>query len=96
MLLQGYYVRTDDYFPTTKRERLGVFQVPMIHSTFLIDLTKKNSQLLQFWPLRKDYQLDVDDIIVFSKHAEAAGNFYSSDSVGRSCKQAKYFSSIHL
>ena len=47
----------------------------MIHSTFLINLTKKKSRVLQFWPLQKDYTLALDDIIVFSKHAKAAGMF---------------------
>lgn len=70
---QGYYVRTDDYFPIRNQEKKDVFEVPMIHSTFLIDLTKKKSASIQFWPLRDDYNLLLDDIIVFSKHAKSAG-----------------------
>nr|CAB3232784.1 procollagen galactosyltransferase 1 [Phallusia mammillata] len=70
---RGYYQRTDDYFPIKNREKVGVFEVPMIHSTFLIDLTKKASRSLQFWPLLNDYKLDLDDIIVFSYNCKAAG-----------------------
>ena len=53
----------------------------MIHSTFLIDLTKQDSTLLQFWPLRADYHLALDDIIVFSKHANAVGTSFQFNHV---------------
>ena len=53
----------------------------MIHSTFLIDLTKQDSTLLQFWPLRADYHLALDDIIVFSKHANAVGTSFQFNNV---------------
>ncbi|XP_076821530.1 procollagen galactosyltransferase 1-like [Clavelina lepadiformis] len=70
---RGYYKRTEDYFPIKNRRKLGTFQVPLVHSTFLIDLTHNDSLNLQFWPLRKDYNLDLDDIIIFSFNAKAAG-----------------------
>ncbi|XP_065312553.1 procollagen galactosyltransferase 1-like [Gordionus sp. m RMFG-2023] len=37
---EGYYKRHDDYMPIVKREKKGCFKVPMIHSTYLIDLKK--------------------------------------------------------
>lgn len=73
LIFQGYYVRTDDYFPIKNREILGTFKVPMVHSTFLIDLNKKKSNDILFWPIRKEYVLAIDDIIVFSVNAKAKG-----------------------
>ncbi|KAK2841445.1 hypothetical protein Q7C36_013024 [Tachysurus vachellii] len=38
---QGYYKRTPDYQPIREWRRLGCFPVPMIHSTFLLDLRQQ-------------------------------------------------------
>ena len=35
---QGYYKRVPEYFKMLEREVQGVFQVPMIHTVFLLDL----------------------------------------------------------
>ncbi|NXT77252.1 GT251 galactosyltransferase, partial [Zapornia atra] len=50
MTAQGYYRRTPAYLPVRKRERRGCFAVPMVHSTFLLDLRKEASRALAFYP----------------------------------------------
>uniref|UniRef100_A0A4W3GK77 Cerebral endothelial cell adhesion molecule n=1 Tax=Callorhinchus milii TaxID=7868 RepID=A0A4W3GK77_CALMI len=69
---QGYYRRTAEYFPTRNRYRLGCFPVPMVHSTFLIDLRKESSQGLAFFPPHPDYSWPFDDIIVFAFSCRAS------------------------
>ncbi|NP_001088623.1 procollagen galactosyltransferase 1-B precursor [Xenopus laevis] len=66
MTTQGYYRRTPAYMPIRRRERQGCFPVPMVHSTFLIDLRKEASQQLDFYPPHADYTWAFDDIIVFA------------------------------
>ncbi|XP_073509932.1 procollagen galactosyltransferase 1 [Phyllobates terribilis] len=66
MTTQGYYRRTPAYMPIRRRERRGCFAVPMVHSTFLIDLRKEASQYLDFYPPHTDYTWSFDDIIVFA------------------------------
>uniref|UniRef100_A0A8C2V3S2 procollagen galactosyltransferase n=2 Tax=Chinchilla lanigera TaxID=34839 RepID=A0A8C2V3S2_CHILA len=66
MTSQGYYKRTPAYIPIRKRERQGCFAVPMVHSTFLVDLRKAASRNLAFYPPHPDYTWSFDDIIVFA------------------------------
>ncbi|XP_043940389.1 procollagen galactosyltransferase 1 isoform X2 [Protopterus annectens] len=69
---QGYYKRTPAYMPIRKRDRKGCFPVPMVHSTFLIDLRKEASQDLAFYPPHADYTWAFDDIIVFASSCREA------------------------
>ncbi|KAM6233188.1 procollagen galactosyltransferase 1 [Porphyrio hochstetteri] len=66
MTAQGYYRRTPAYLPVRKRERRGCFAVPMVHSTFLLDLRKEAARALAFYPPHPDYTWAFDDIIVFA------------------------------
>ncbi|XP_028828060.1 procollagen galactosyltransferase 1 [Denticeps clupeoides] len=66
MTSQGYYKRTPAYLPIRRQERKGCFAVPMVHSTFLVDLRKEASQQLAFYPPHPDYSWAFDDIIVFA------------------------------
>ncbi|XP_072488682.1 inactive glycosyltransferase 25 family member 3 isoform X2 [Notamacropus eugenii] len=70
---QGYYRRTSDYFPTKNRQRQGCFQVPMVHSTFLLALQGKGVDQLAFYPPHLNYTWPFDDIIVFAYSCQAAG-----------------------
>ncbi|XP_029512995.2 procollagen galactosyltransferase 2-like [Oncorhynchus nerka] len=63
---QGYYRRTAEYFPTRHRHRLGCYPVPMVHSTFLLDMRKTGMKKLAFHPPHQDYSWPFDDIIVFA------------------------------
>ncbi|KAJ8283564.1 hypothetical protein COCON_G00024140, partial [Conger conger] len=72
MTLQGYYKRTPAYLPIRKRERRGCFPVPMVHSTFLIDLQKEASRQLAFYPPHPDYTWAFDDIIILAYSARVA------------------------
>ncbi|KAG7317313.1 hypothetical protein KOW79_019611 [Hemibagrus wyckioides] len=72
MTSQGYYKRTPAYIPIRKRVRKGCFAVPMVHSTFLLDLRKEASRLLAFHPPHEDYSWAFDDIIVFAFSARMA------------------------
>ncbi|NWR81970.1 GT251 galactosyltransferase, partial [Centropus unirufus] len=73
MTAQGYYRRTPAYLPIRKRERRGCFAVPMVHSTFLLDLRKEASRALAFYPPHPDYTWAFDDIIVFAFSCKQAG-----------------------
>ncbi|XP_044295261.1 procollagen galactosyltransferase 2 isoform X2 [Varanus komodoensis] len=66
MTPQGYYKRTPDYTLIREWKRAGCFAVPMVHSTFLIDLRKEASDKLAFYPPHQDYTWTFDDIIVFA------------------------------
>lgn len=56
-----------------KRVRKGCFAVPMVHSTFLIDLRKEASRQLAFHPPHPEYSWAFDDIIVFAFSVRMAG-----------------------
>ncbi|KAI1886511.1 hypothetical protein AGOR_G00196500 [Albula goreensis] len=72
MTSQGYYKRTPAYLPIRKRDREGCFAVPMVHSSFLIDLRKEASRQLAFFPPHPDYSWAFDDIIIFAFSARMA------------------------
>ncbi|XP_077573035.1 procollagen galactosyltransferase 2 [Stigmatopora nigra] len=70
---QGYYKRTPDYQPIREWKRTGCFPVPMVHSTFLLDLRREASRQLAFYPPHPDYSWAFDDIMVFAFSARQAG-----------------------
>uniref|UniRef100_A0A9L0RMY4 Collagen beta(1-O)galactosyltransferase 2 n=2 Tax=Equus TaxID=9789 RepID=A0A9L0RMY4_HORSE len=70
---QGFYKRTPDYPQIREWKRMGCFPVPMVHSTFLIDLRKEASDKLMFYPPHQDYTWTFDDIIVFAFSSRQAG-----------------------
>ncbi|KAI4883009.1 hypothetical protein NFI96_020591 [Prochilodus magdalenae] len=72
MTSQGYYKRTPAYMPMRRQERRGCFAVPMVHSTFLVDLRKQATSELAFYPPHPDYSWSFDDIIVFAFSARMA------------------------
>ncbi|KAG8006635.1 Procollagen galactosyltransferase 1, partial [Nibea albiflora] len=72
MTSEGYYKRTPAYIPMRKQVRKGCFAVPMVHSTFLIDLRKEASRQLAFHPPHPEYSWAFDDIIVFAYSARMA------------------------
>lgn len=78
LLWQGYYKRTPDYQPIREWKRLGCFPVPMVHSTFLLDLRRESSRDLAFYPPHPDYSWAFDDIMVFAFSARQAGQFETS------------------
>nr|XP_011744642.1 procollagen galactosyltransferase 2 isoform X3 [Macaca nemestrina] len=69
----GFYKRTPDYVQIREWKRSGCFPVPMVHSTFLIDLRKEASDKLTFYPPHQDYTWTFDDIIVFAFSSRQAG-----------------------
>lgn len=70
---KGYYKRTPAYMPIRRRERLGCFAVPMVHSTYLLDLQKEASRELAFYPPHPEYSWALDDVIIFAYSARMAG-----------------------
>ncbi|XP_056628680.1 procollagen galactosyltransferase 2 [Triplophysa dalaica] len=70
---QGYYKRTPDYQPIREWKRLGCYSVPMVHSTFLLDLRRSSTLELAFYPPHPDYSWAFDDIMVFAFSARQAG-----------------------
>ncbi|XP_061095438.1 procollagen galactosyltransferase 2 [Conger conger] len=69
---QGYYKRTPDYQPIREWKRLGCYAVPMVHSTFLLDLRRDATRDLAFHPPHPDYTWAFDDIMVFAFSARQA------------------------
>ncbi len=59
--------------PIRKQERRGCFPVPMVHSTYLVDLQKEASRQLAFYPPHPEYSWALDDVIVFAYSARMAG-----------------------
>ncbi|XP_056136293.1 procollagen galactosyltransferase 1-like isoform X2 [Lampris incognitus] len=72
MTSQGYYRRTPAYMPIRKHERRGCFAVPMVHSTYLVDLRKEASRQLAFYPPHPEYNWALDDVIIFAYSARVA------------------------
>ncbi|GLG96306.1 Glycosyltransferase 25 family member [Gryllus bimaculatus] len=69
-----YYLRTDEYRPTLKRERQGCFVVPMVHSAVLVDLRRASSRHLSFLASNvPGYSGPHDDIITFALAANKSG-----------------------
>jgi collagen beta-1,O-galactosyltransferase len=64
-----FYKRSDNYFDIRNRDDIGIFPVPMVHSTMLIDLRKRESALLTFKP-NPGYKEEYDDIIIFAFNAK--------------------------
>ncbi|XP_034469460.1 procollagen galactosyltransferase 2-like [Hippoglossus hippoglossus] len=73
MTPQGYYRRTPEYIPICKGERRGCFAVPMVHSTYLLDLRRRASRALTFHPPHPEYHYHLDDIMAFAFSAKQAG-----------------------
>eukprot|EP00111_Clytia_hemisphaerica_P009761 TCONS_00028618-protein len=70
---RGYYKRVDSYFEILRWEKLGTFAVPMVHSTYLIELRNNKTDNLQFFPVVSSYENEVDDILVFAHTARNLG-----------------------
>jgi collagen beta-1,O-galactosyltransferase len=69
-----YYLRTDDYKPVLNRERIGCFNVPMVHSCVLVDLRRHVSDRLTYYPENvSNFDGPVDDIITFAIAANRSG-----------------------
>lgn len=73
----GYYLRTDNYEPIYKRQIQGCLPVPMVHSTFLINLNDPKTTLLTFDPKKliggETKDPTTDDVLVFARSARIAG-----------------------
>eukprot|EP00058_Branchiostoma_floridae_P008205 XP_002593693.1 hypothetical protein BRAFLDRAFT_107673 [Branchiostoma floridae] len=74
MTEKGYYMRTDEYMPTIERKRRGVFPVPMVHSTYLVDLRREGSRQLSYDSPGEDYFGPEDDIIQFAWSARTSAH----------------------
>ena len=70
-----YYTRTEDYKPILERKRKGCFAVPMVHSSFFVNLKKKESAYLSFETVDEDLddEIPFDDIIRFAISAKFNG-----------------------
>ncbi|XP_078686961.1 procollagen galactosyltransferase 1-A-like isoform X1 [Branchiostoma floridae x Branchiostoma belcheri] len=73
MTEKGYYMRTEEYMPTVERKRKGVFPVPMVHSTYLVDLRREGAKQLNYDSPAEDYFGPEDDIIQFAWSARTSG-----------------------
>ena len=77
----GYYERANDYYDIRyyEQEFLNVHKVPMLHSCYLIDMNRRKSQLIQYWPRIGKYSDELpywpmDDIIYFTGMAKVPSN----------------------
>uniref|UniRef100_A0A8C4NGT3 Glycosyl transferase family 25 domain-containing protein n=1 Tax=Eptatretus burgeri TaxID=7764 RepID=A0A8C4NGT3_EPTBU len=71
--MQGYFKRSIRYLPIREREHQGCFPVPMVHSTMLIDLRRKATNWINFYPPHDGYRKPFDDIIIFASSCQHAG-----------------------
>lgn len=73
-----YYLRTEDYKQVLEMEQIGCFDVPMIHSCVLVDLRRRESDLLTYVPNKvRNYDGPHDDIITFALSANTSNiNLY--------------------
>lgn len=70
---QGYYARTPDYVPILKWERRGVFEVPVVHSTVLVQLRDPAATKHLSYHPPPGYTAAIDDIIIFAHSAKHYG-----------------------
>lgn len=71
-MLQGYYKRAPGYFDILERKRMGVFEVPMVHSAFLLDMHLMESDSFTY-NKPEGYDGPHDDIIIFGLNVRKAG-----------------------
>ena len=69
----GYYKSVPEYKEILRRSKLGAHQVPMVHSTLLIDLQGEHADKLKYFPMDKSYTGPIDDIIHFGIQAKSLG-----------------------
>lgn len=62
----GYYKRSDNYHDIHTRIISGIFRVPVVHSTFLIQTRHPATTTLAFYPPPNEYHGPFDDIIIFA------------------------------
>ncbi|XP_061163842.1 procollagen galactosyltransferase 1-like isoform X2 [Saccostrea echinata] len=68
----GYYKRAPGYFDVLERKKLGVFQVPMVHSAVLIDMHLLVSDKFTY-NKPPGYEGPHNDIIIFGLNVRDAG-----------------------
>lgn len=66
-----------------KRNVTGVFKVPMVHSTYLINLNHEATDKLTYKP-QKDYVQDLDDMLTFAHSAKKAGKSRQPSNINQS------------
>ncbi|ESO04768.1 hypothetical protein HELRODRAFT_111764 [Helobdella robusta] len=62
----GYYKRSDDYEDILHKVKTGAFQVPVVHSTMLIQTRLQITNSLAYDPPPPNYEGPIDDIIIFA------------------------------
>lgn len=67
-----FFKSADFYWDIKKRREKGLFAVPMVHSTFTVDLRKRDSDYLSY-RANPAYKGPTDDIIIFAFNAERYG-----------------------
>lgn len=74
-MTEGYYYRrTDDYKPIRLQQKLGCYEVPMVHTAVLISMRTLGSDQLTYDPnYIKNYSGPQDDIIAFAVNAKQNG-----------------------
>lgn len=68
----GYYKRAPGYFDILERKRLGVFEVPMVHTALLLDMHLMESDSFTY-NKPEGYDGPHDDIIIFGLNVRKAG-----------------------
>ncbi|KAK3088467.1 hypothetical protein FSP39_019538 [Pinctada imbricata] len=70
---EGYYKRVSGYFDVVKREKIGVFECPMVHSAILIDMRHIVTEQFSYSHKPAGYGGPHDDIIIFAYSVKATG-----------------------
>lgn len=74
----------------------GCFAVPMVHSTYLLDLRRTVSQDLAFYPPHTQYPYYIDDIMAFAFSAEQAGQTNTTTLCFIMWQHTQSFSKYHV
>ena len=52
---------------------IGTYEVPMIHSTLLLDMRDTRVDQIQYFPVMDTYYAETDDILIFAWSVRMAG-----------------------
>nr|XP_039248026.1 procollagen galactosyltransferase 1-like [Styela clava] len=70
---QGHHVKNNLYKQIITRKQTGTFDVPFVHSTFMINLKNKDSGKVRFLPIPPCYDYKFNDNMVFRYQCDFKG-----------------------
>nr|XP_039271769.1 procollagen galactosyltransferase 1-like [Styela clava] len=79
---EGHHEENDLYEEIRTREQTGTYYVPLVHSTFLINLRNEDSENVRFLPIPPCYDYNFNDNMIFRYQCDLKGvHMYIDNSV---------------